>query len=88
MIVFEVNATSIMKNYGKKIKTRWSVNFLKQYRLDDLESETGWLQNIFRKHRKSFSYLEHIIAIEALLNSEWTFADILNRLRVSIQNPK
>jgi len=72
----------------EKIKTRWSVNFLKQYRLDDLESETGWLQNIFRKHRKSFSYLEHIIAIEALLNSEWTFADIFEQIKSSYTKPK
>ncbi|MCA4789940.1 TnsD family Tn7-like transposition protein [Acinetobacter towneri] len=65
----------------EKIRARWSTNFLKQYNLGDLESETSWLRNIFRKHRKSFSYLEHIIAIEALSNKEWTFSATLEQVK-------
>ena len=29
---------------------------------------------------KSSSYLEHIITIEALINREWSFAEILNQV--------
>ena len=65
----------------ERITIRWSKKFLEQYCLADLTSETSWLNNIFRKHRKSFSYLEHIIAIEALINREWPFAEILNQVR-------
>lgn len=65
----------------EKMTARWSKKFLEQYCLADLTSKTSWLHNIFRKHRKSFSYLEHIIAIEALINREWSFADILNQVR-------
>lgn len=65
----------------EKISLRWSQKFLKQYHLDDLTSETSWLLHIFRKHRKSFSYLEHIITIEAFLNSEWSFADIFTQVK-------
>lgn len=65
----------------EKMTARWSKKFLEQYCLADLTSETSWLHNIFRKHRKSFSYLEHIIAIEALINRKWSFADILNQVR-------
>ena len=65
----------------ERITIRWSKKFLEQYCLADLTSETSWLHHIFRKHRKSFSYLEHIVTIEALINREWSFADILNQVR-------
>lgn len=55
--------------------------FLSQYHLDDLASESSWLHNIFRKHRKSFSYLEHILVIEAFLNADWSFAEIFNQVK-------
>ncbi|MFX2101665.1 TnsD family Tn7-like transposition protein [Acinetobacter baumannii] len=64
----------------ERITVRWSKKFLEQYCLADLTSETSWLHHIFRKHRKSFSYLEHIITIEALINREWSFAEILNQV--------
>lgn len=72
----------------EKIMARWSSNFLKQYNLGDLKSETSWLRNIFRKHRKSFSYLEHIIAIETFINLEWTFAYIFEQLKSFRTKPK
>ena len=65
----------------EKMTARWSKNFLNQYGLDDLTSETSWLHNIFRKHRKSFSYLEHMITIETLINKEWSFAEILKQIQ-------
>ena len=65
----------------ERITIRWSKKFLEQYCLADLTSETSWLHHIFRKHRKSFSYLEHIVTIEALINRDWSFADILNQVR-------
>lgn len=65
----------------EKMTARWSKKFLKQYGLDDLTSETSWLHHIFRKHRKSFSYLEHMITIEALINKEWYFAEIIKQIR-------
>ncbi|KXO80018.1 transposase [Acinetobacter venetianus] len=64
----------------EKMTARWSKKFLKQYGLDDLTSETSWLHHIFRKHRKSFSYLEHMIAIETLINKEWSFYEIIKQI--------
>ncbi|WP_352338859.1 TnsD family Tn7-like transposition protein [Psychrobacter sp. 16-MNA-CIBAN-0192] len=49
--------------------------------LHRLNSETGWLRGIFRKHRKSFSYLEHIVAIESLLEQEWSFEEIMVQVK-------
>jgi len=65
----------------EKISLRWPEKFLQQYHLDDLASETSWLRHIFRKHRKSFSYLEHIITIEAFLNTDWSFTDIFTQVK-------
>ena len=45
----------------------WGENFLQYYNLGDLRSENCWLKNICRKHRKAFSYLEHLILIRALV---------------------
>ena len=71
-----------------KIMVRWSSSFLEQYNLGDLKTETSWIRNIFRKHRKSFSYLEHIIVLDALINKEWTFSAILERVRNINEEPK
>lgn len=44
----------------------WSQSFLDYYQLGDLVSENCWLKNICRKHRKAFSYLEHLILLKAI----------------------
>lgn len=65
----------------EKVKNRWSLKFLEANNLHILNSETGWLRSIFRKHRKSFSYLEHIVAIESLLEKEWSFEEIMVQVK-------
>lgn len=45
----------------------WGESFLQYYHLGDLLSENCWLKNICRKHRKAFSYLEHLIVLKALV---------------------
>lgn len=35
--------------------------------LEGIDSDTGWLRGLFRKHRKSFSYLQHITVWEAFV---------------------
>jgi len=42
------------------------------------DSQSSWLRLIVRKHRKGFSYLEHIVALEALLGPGWHFPEVLN----------
>ena len=65
----------------EKVENRWSLEFLETNNLHRLNSETGWLRGIFRKHRKSFSYLEHIIAISSILEQEWTFEEIIMQVK-------
>lgn len=41
---------------------------LKEWGLyEGLDSETGWLKTMFRKHRKSFSYLQHLLVWQVFL---------------------
>ncbi|WP_180060011.1 TnsD family Tn7-like transposition protein [Acinetobacter sp. YH12135] len=67
------------KVYSAVIKT-WDLKWLQQHQLDELKSETCWLKAIFRKHRKSFSYLEHIIVLETFCAKGWTWSAILSEI--------
>jgi hypothetical protein len=58
----------------------WDLKWLQQHHLDDLKSEASWLKAIFRKHRKSFSYLEHIIVLETFFARGWTWTTILGEI--------
>jgi hypothetical protein len=64
------------------VSARWSSKFLRRYGLG-IEGQAGhlWLQAIFRKHRKSFSYLQHIVVHEALLPEFWCIGEVIDRVR-------
>lgn len=49
---------------------------------------SDWLQSIFRKHRNSFSYLQHIVVNQALLGDDWSIADVIKEVRNSRPNKK
>ncbi len=74
------------KIYTAIIK-KWDLNWLRQHHLDELQSETSWLRAIFRKHRKSFSYLEHIITLEAFCPKNWTWEAILSEIHQIPSSP-
>lgn len=65
--------------YTAIIKT-WDLNWLRQHHLDELHTGTSWLRTIFRKHRKSFSYLEHIIVLETFYPKGWTWKTVLKEI--------
>lgn len=60
-----------------KFIARWDSRLLEQFNLDDLETDNNWLVSIFRKHRKSFSYIQHVLVIEAFWGEAWSFETIL-----------
>jgi len=43
-------------------------------------NDSDWVRSIFRKHRKSFSYLQHIIIHQALLGNDWTILKIIEEV--------
>ena len=66
----------------------WGERFLQYYQLGDLSSENCWLKNICRKHRKAFSYLEHLIVLKALVPEQspiYTYQQYLDLATVGIE---
>lgn len=55
----------------------WGSGWLSRYLLLHDDSETNWLGNMFRKHRKAFSYLEHLVVLHAFMVPGWKLADIV-----------
>jgi len=62
------------------IRQKFSVRTLSELHLHGPISESFWLRSMFRKHRKAFSYLEHLI-VWAVLLPGMTPAEILNQVR-------
>ncbi len=65
------------ENIVERVLFCWSKKWLVEHGLSVEKSESCWLKGIFRKHRKSFSYLEHIVVLQSLLSSPWDINDVL-----------
>ncbi len=63
------------------VSSHWSYEWLKQHGLTIDYEMSNWLQEIFRKHRKSFSYLEHIVVLDSLLPESWSITAVLDEVR-------
>lgn len=82
-------------NRGKQIEfdavkdglfKHWSANWLIDHDLYVDNNQAGWLRSIFRKHRKSFSYLEHIVVLDACLPAGWQIGDVIKHVsKIAIQ---
>ena len=67
---------------AESVSDHWPTSFLRRYGLGiDQNSDYCWLRAIFRKHRKSFSYLQHIVAHHALLPEGWSITDVIDSVR-------
>lgn len=67
---------------AESVSDRWATSFLRRYGLGiDQNSDYCWLRAIFRKHRKSFSYLQHIIVHHALMPECWSITDVIESVR-------
>ncbi|AEV37849.1 Tn7-like transposition protein D [Pseudovibrio sp. FO-BEG1] len=58
----------------------WGAEWLAGHSLLPTTDAESWLQSIFRKHRKAFSYLEHLIVLHALLEPRWNLQDAINEV--------
>ncbi len=56
----------------RKYINRWGTSWLQWANLLPNTKETTWLRGIFRKHRNSFSFAEHITVIDALSEGQIT----------------
>lgn len=72
----------------EKVIYKFGSKWLKKYDLYPKDSEICWLKTIFRKHRKAFSYLEHLVVWHSILGSGWQVADILKQVRLQAKESK
>ena len=74
------------------ITSRFPTKWLKSIGLDVDSEETNWTRAIFRKHRKSFTFIEHYIINQALMPRPWdveeTLKDIVNYNQIHRVAPK
>lgn len=57
----------------------WPTAWLCRYHLTpNCSAESDWLRTIFRKHRKSFNYLQHIAVHQALLGKDWQIREVID----------
>lgn len=63
-----------------RIRQQFPVRALGEFHLHGPDNESFWLRAVFRKHRKAFSYLEHLIVWAVLLPGMMP-AEILNKVR-------
>ena len=71
---------SVIRN---KVLKMWPAAWLIRNRLMPPSSDiddSDWLRAIFRKHRKSFNYLQHIVVHQALLESHWQIDNVLDEV--------
>ncbi|MEJ6079137.1 TnsD family transposase [Vibrio sp. 1-Bac 57] len=59
--------------------TFWGKCWLDNAGILPSDTETSWLKGLFRKHRKSFSFAEHIVAIVAISNGAFTICDAIEK---------
>jgi len=67
----------------------WGKRWLASAGILPSDAESSWLRGLFRKHRKSFSFAEHIVVISALSNGAISICDAIDKAsRVVIKSEK
>lgn len=65
----------------QRVIEKWGNDWLNTNQLSVTDNQSCWLRCIFRKHRKSFSYLEHIVAISPFLSKNWKINDVIGKIK-------
>lgn len=65
----------------ERVMNQWSQGWLEEHNLRLTDKQSCWLRAIFRKHRKAFSYLEHIIVLDSFLPKGWKITDVLKEVK-------
>lgn len=63
-----------------KVLSAWTSQCLAQLGIPVTDSQSNWLRLFMRKHRKSHSFLQHIVVLEALLGAEWNFQEVVSQV--------
>jgi len=76
-------------NYGavlEAVHDSWEMDWLTKFNLNGLSNQSSWLHCITRKHRKSFSYLEHIVLLRSLLGDDFSIDDLIREVATINEN--
>lgn len=65
---------------AQRVRSFWPAAVLRNIGLPISDNQDDWLRDIFRKHRKSFGYLQHLVVHGSLLSSEWTFSEVVEHV--------
>lgn len=71
----------IFEALKQRVLSRWPTQQLTELGIPINDSPSNWLRLFMRKHRKSFSYLQHIVLLDSLLDSELHFEEILKQVK-------
>jgi hypothetical protein len=66
----------------------WGKSWLSDAGILPSGKETSWLRGLFRKHRKSFSFAEHIVALSALSNGIVGISNAIEKASSMVINSK
>ena len=66
----------------------WGKHWLSDAGMLPSGTETSWLRGLFRKHRKSFSFAEHIVVLLALSNGAVGISDAIEKASSMVINSK
>lgn len=73
---------------AERVTRYWSKQWLATNGISVDDNQSCWLRGIFRKHRKSFSYLEHIVVLQAFLLDDWNINDVLKEVNQILVDSK
>jgi len=64
---------------AEKLTLFWGNKFLKEMNCEIDMNNSSWLKDLFRKHRKSFSYIQHLL-VWIVLDPQKNIKDIINSI--------
>lgn len=67
-----------------KVLSFWTPHSLSQLGIPVTDNKPNWLRLFMRKHRKSHSFLQHIVVLEALLGAKWDFQEVISQVRKQV----
>ena len=73
----------VIEKIRQAVHSRWPDELLTALGIPAGCKGTNWLSLIFRKHRKSFSFLQHIVVLEAMMEHEWSFSSVIEQVQKS-----
>ncbi|MGZ4995675.1 MAG: TnsD family Tn7-like transposition protein, partial [Methylobacter sp.] len=71
----------------QRVIEHWGQQWLSAHGLAVNDRDSCWLRAIFRKHHNSFSYLEHIVVLDAFLSADWLLTDEIKSVSTHPKEP-